>query len=100
MVKKNLTFYSILAIFIARWVKNWGVVQWQDMRLWTVVSGFESLLPSIAFTPVAQLDRASDFGSEGWGFKSSRAYDGNSVAVLIINDKKKRDQIFLFALRK
>jgi hypothetical protein len=24
--------------------------------------------------PVAQMDRASDFGSEGWGFKSSRAY--------------------------
>ena len=23
--------------------------------------------------PVAQLDRASDFGSEGWGFESSRA---------------------------
>ena len=23
--------------------------------------------------PVAQLDRASDFGSEGWGFKSLRA---------------------------
>ena len=24
--------------------------------------------------PVAQLDRASDFGSEGWGFDSLRAY--------------------------
>ena len=24
--------------------------------------------------PVAQLDRASDFGSEGWGFESLRAY--------------------------
>jgi hypothetical protein len=23
--------------------------------------------------PVAQLDRASDFGSEGWGFESLRA---------------------------
>ena len=25
------------------------------------------------FAPVAQLDRASGFGPEGWGFKSSRA---------------------------
>ena len=24
--------------------------------------------------PVAQLDRALDYGSRGWGFKSSRAY--------------------------
>ena len=24
--------------------------------------------------PVAQLDRVSDYGSEGWGFESSRAY--------------------------
>ncbi len=27
----------------------------------------------ILFAPVAQLDRASDFGSEGWGFDSLRA---------------------------
>jgi hypothetical protein len=26
-----------------------------------------------ADAPVAQLDRASDFGSEGWGFESLRA---------------------------
>ena len=25
---------------------HWEVVQWQDTRLWTVESGFESLLPS------------------------------------------------------
>ena len=30
--------------------------------------------PQLQFAPVAQLDRASDFGSEGWGFKSLRAY--------------------------
>jgi hypothetical protein len=30
--------------------------------------------PQQADAPVAQLDRASDFGSEGWGFKSLRAY--------------------------
>ncbi len=28
--------------------------------------------------PVAQPDRASDFGSEGWGFESSRAHDPSS----------------------
>ena len=27
-----------------------------------------------SFAPVAQLDRASDSGSEGWGFESLRAY--------------------------
>ena len=26
--------------------EHWEVVQWQDTRLWTVESGFESLLPS------------------------------------------------------
>ena len=30
--------------------------------------------PQQSDAPVAQLDRASDFGSEGWGFKSLRAY--------------------------
>ena len=30
--------------------------------------------PQLWSAPVAQLDRASDFGSEGWGFKSLRAY--------------------------
>jgi hypothetical protein len=28
---------------------------------------------SYADAPVAQLDRASDFGSEGWGFESLQA---------------------------
>ena len=27
-----------------------------------------------SFAPVAQLDRASDSGSEGWGFESLQAY--------------------------
>ena len=27
------------------------------------------------YAPVAQLDRASDFGSEGWGFESLPVYD-------------------------
>ena len=30
-------------------------------------------LPGSKRAPVAQLDRASDFGSEGWGFESLRA---------------------------
>ncbi len=33
----------------------------------------------ILFAPVAQLDRASDYGSEGWGFESSRAYKRKSL---------------------
>ena len=31
-----------------------------------------------SFAPVAQLDRASDSGSEGWGFESLRAYHKNN----------------------
>ena len=30
--------------------------------------------------PVAQLDRALDYGSKGWGFDSSRAHDGTKPA--------------------
>ncbi len=29
---------------------------------------------NFVYAPIAQLDRASDYGSEGWGFKSSWAY--------------------------
>ena len=29
---------------------------------------------SVSYAPVAQLDRASDFGSEGWGFDSLRVH--------------------------
>jgi hypothetical protein len=35
----------------------------------------------VVFAPVAQLDRASDYGSEGWGFESSRAH---SEAVSVV----------------
>ena len=31
--------------------------------------------PETLKAPVAQLDRASDFGSEGWGFESLPVYD-------------------------
>jgi hypothetical protein len=30
--------------------------------------------PGLRFAPIAQMDRASDYGSEGWGFNSSWAY--------------------------
>jgi hypothetical protein len=40
--------------------------------------------PQLTHAPVAQLDRASDFGSEGWGFKSlwarfSKADSGEAI---------------------
>ena len=37
---------------------------------------FENDVPSMTHinAPVAQLDRASDFGSEGWGFEPLRVY--------------------------
>ena len=36
-------------------------------------AGYVYLGPVI-YAPIAQLDRASDYGSEGWGFDSSWAY--------------------------
>ena len=33
--------------------------------------------------PVAQLDRASDYGSEGWGFDSSRSRKAGQVQILM-----------------
>ena len=39
----------------------------KDSRSFIFASGPDPL------APVAQLDRASDFGSEGWGFESLRA---------------------------
>ena len=32
----------------------------------------------LVLAPVAQLDRASDYGSEGWGFESLRACCGKA----------------------
>src|SRR6266436_1479554 len=40
-------------------------------------SGLRAVLES-AHGPVAQLDRASDFGSEGWGFDSLRGRHSKS----------------------
>ena len=37
--------------------------------------GVQIPAPQHSLAPVAQLDRASDFESEGWGFKSLRAYE-------------------------
>ena len=34
---------------------------------------FEQILQKLRYAPVAQLDRVSDYGSEGQGFESSRA---------------------------
>ena len=38
-----------------------------------VADGIKISAEESARAPVAQLDRASDFGSEGWGFESLRA---------------------------
>jgi hypothetical protein len=49
------------------------------MECWSHGNRFEqySNTPLLHFctVPVAQLDRASDFGSEGWGFESLQARD-------------------------
>jgi tRNA(adenine34) deaminase len=56
----------------------------------SVVNGFSRIT-----APVAQLDRASDFGSEGWGFKSLRAYnptvqtiDNGRLSIGMTEDEK------------
>ena len=38
-------------------------------------------LPFLRNAPVAQLDRASDYGSEGWAFKSLRVYQRRPKCV-------------------
>ena len=35
------------------------------------------------YAPVAQLDRASDSGSEGWGFESLRAYQNREIRICL-----------------
>ena len=40
-----------------------------DPTIWVLELGLWDFKP----VPVAQLDRASDFGSEGWGFESLQA---------------------------
>src|SRR5262245_29335918 len=42
-----------------------------------------------AFAPVAQLDRAADFGSAGWGFDSLRAYSesGNLIGSQALSNR-------------
>ena len=39
----------------------------------------EYCLNNLTHAPVAQLDRASDFGSEGWGFESLQACKLNNI---------------------
>jgi hypothetical protein len=41
-----------------------------NLRVWDLAFGFWNLQLRV---PVAQPDRASDFGSEGWGFESLQA---------------------------
>ena len=64
-----------------------GVAQTgQSPGLWLQRSGVQipSLTPVCQFALVAQLDRAADFGSDGWGFESLRARQMNS-RILIKN---------------
>ncbi len=51
----------------------------QTMGPRTCVRGPANLELDSFLAPVAQLDRASDFGSEGWGFESSRARSCNML---------------------
>jgi hypothetical protein len=44
--------------------------------------------------PVAQLDRASDFGSEGWGFKSLRVYQVGSRQSSPPSSRPRGEELF------
>ena len=46
---------------------------------------FEQILQELHSAPVAQLDRVSDYGSEGQGFESSRARQKHFLPIIIIN---------------
>ena len=53
----------------------------------TKVTGEEESLPLRHNAPIAQLDRASDCGSEGWQFNSAWAHDtilegGNDESIM------------------
>ena len=54
-----------------------GLFHFWDEALGETIDGRGQRLKLVvkfeASGPVAQLDRASDFGSEGWGFESLRA---------------------------
>jgi hypothetical protein len=39
-------FLDKALLFLILVSENWGIVQWQDGRLWICLSGFESLSPS------------------------------------------------------
>ena len=61
----------------------------------TIILNLSSLIFNLCFqkAPVAQLDRASDFGSEGWGFESSL---GRGCRVSLTSDSKLNDSAFLY----
>ena len=46
----------------------------------------KKVLPKEEIAPVAQLDRASDFGSEGLGFESLRAHHHHVALRFLIDD--------------
>ena len=53
-------------------------------------SGIYFLIPPAA--PLAQLDRASDYGSEGWGFDSLRAHHSIPWQLLLFSKSLKKRQ--------
>ena len=53
---------------------GWPYCKLEIYRLYDVLTWKRFAVIITADAPVAQLDRASADGSEGWGFDSSRAY--------------------------
>jgi hypothetical protein len=52
------------------------VVEWRIL--------FSYLLLERAAAPVAQLDRAPDYGSDGWGFKSLRVHEKGLIGAFFV----------------
>lgn len=61
---------------VKTWVKRTFVKSFVlaiKIRFWVIYSSFPGV-PGKTDAPVAQLDRATDYGSVGWGFESLQAH--------------------------
>ena len=60
----------------------------------------EHVREDVLCAPVAQLDRASDSGSEGWGFESLRAYHKATPIWIFWAERLEYQRVWLFYFSK
>lgn len=70
--------FSFHNVFNASVVRKWPANVFYEQKPFSgsrsFFAGLNVKINNLFFASVAQLDRASDFESEGWGFKSLRVY--------------------------